>query len=242
MSQILRRGDCFELMIDLPDGSIDMILSDPPYGSTQLVWDITVPLPDLWRHYKRVLKPNGVVVLTAIQPFTSLLGASNLEWLKYSWIWKKPHTGQMNCKRMPLKNIEDVLVFYGSQPTYNPQFTKGKPYTMIRKKYNGSECYGSQKIHDTHSNGDRYPMQILEFPRAKKLIHPTQKPVALFEFLIRTYTNEGETVLDTFSGSGTTAIACKNSGRNSICMERDEKYFEEASRRINEYLPGTSDL
>ena len=219
----------------LPDSSIDLILSDPPYGSTQLQWDTVVPLDTLWRHYKRVLKPTGVVVLTAVQPFTSLLGASNLGWLKYSWIWKKPHTGQLNCKRMPLKNIEDVLVFYGSQPTYNPQFTKGKAYTMIRKKYRGSECYGSQKIHDTHSNGDRYPMQILEFPRAKNPIHPTQKPVELFEFLIRTYTNAGDTVLDTFAGAGTTAIAAMNSGRNSICMELDEKYYRDSVVRVENH-------
>jgi site-specific DNA-methyltransferase (adenine-specific) len=148
----------------------------------------------------------GAVVLTATQPFTSALGASNIGHLRYSWIWNKPHTGQLNAKRMPLKDIEDILVFYDKPPTYNPQFTYAEPYTVKRKGYTGNESYGAQRDHDTVSDGRRYPKQILKFAE-RGGFHPTQKPVALLEYLIRTYTDEGQTVLDNTMGSGSTGCS-----------------------------------
>lgn len=229
----LMRGDCLERMREIPDGSVDMVLTDPPYGTTACKWDSVIPLPEMWEHLKRVIKPNGAIVMTATQPFSSALGASNLKGLKYSWTWKKPHTGQLNAKRMPLKNVEDVLVFYGSQPTYNPQWGAGVPYTAARKNYQDHECYGAQRDHTTVNDGRRCPMQIIEFSNRKdKNLHPTQKPVALMEYLIKTYTNEGETVLDFTMGSGSTGVACMQTGRNFIGIERDEKYFTIAATRV----------
>ena len=230
----LLHGDCLERMAEIPDGSVDMVLTDPPYGTTACKWDAVIPFEPMWAEVKRVLKPNGAAVFTATQPFSSALGASNLPWLRYSWSWHKAHTGQLNAKRMPLKNIEDVLVFYLNQPTYNPQFGAGEPYTVRRKGYKGSECYGSQVDHDTVSDGRRYPMQDLHFRNKESggNIHPTQKPVALMEYMIRTYTNEGEVVLDFTMGSGTTGVACVNTKRFFIGVERDEKYFNIAKARI----------
>lgn len=225
-------GDCLELMKNIPDKSIDMILSDLPYKVTQCEWDSALPLDLLWIQYKRIIKKNGAIVLTAIPPFNAILASHNIKNFKYSWYWKKTHTGQLNAKRMPLKNVEEILVFYEKQPTYNPQFSNGTPYICERKNYKGSECYGKQKDHSTISNGIRYPMQILEFAREKERLHPTQKPVPLLEYLIRTYTNEGETVLDNCMGSGSTGVACVNTGRNFIGMELDEKYFQIAKERI----------
>ena len=189
----------------------------------------------MWEQLKRVTKKNGAIVLFGSQPFTSALVMSNIKMFKYCWYWKKPHTGQLNCKKMPLKNIEEVCIFQNAIK-YNPQFADGKPYILERKKYKGSECYGKQTDHKTISNGKRYPKQILEFSEGKKL-HPTQKPVALTEYLIKTYTNEGETVLDFTMGSGTTGVACKNLNRNFIGIELDETYFNIAKKRINEQTP-----
>lgn len=235
MSVELMQGDCLERMGEIPDGSVDMVLADPPYGTTACKWDSIIPLEPMWEHLKRVIKPNGAIVMTASQPFTSILGASNIEWLRYSWIWKKPHTGQLNAKRMPLKNIEDVLVFYAKQPTYNQQRKAGTPYTVKRRGYTGSECYGAQRDHDTVNTGGRCPTQIIEFSnRTGKSVHPTQKPVALMEYLIKTYTNEGETVLDFTMGSGTTGVAAANLNRKFIGIELDADYFKIASNRINE--------
>jgi len=219
-------------MLEISDSSIDMVLTDPPYGTTACKWDSIIPLGPMWEHLKRVIKPNGAIVMTASQPFTSKLGASNIEWLKYSWIWNKPHTGQLNSKRMPLKDIEDVLVFYAKQPTYNPQFTYAEPYTINRKGYKGSDCYGAQADHSTVSDGRRYPKQILKYSEGNN-VHPTQKPVALMEYLIKTYTHEGETVLDFAMGSGTTGVACKRLNRGFIGIELDGKYFDIAEGRIN---------
>lgn len=196
-------GDCLEIMPYFPDKSVDMILCDLPYGTTACKWDTIIPFEPLWEQYKRIIKKNGALVLTASQPFTSALVMSNPKWFKYCWYWKKPHTGQLNCKKMPLKNVEEVCIFQ-EVISYNPQFTHGEPYTINRKNYKGSECYGSQTDHTTESNGDRYPKQILDFAEGNK-IHPTQKPVALFEYLIKTYTNPGNVVLDNCAGSGTTA-------------------------------------
>jgi len=152
--------------------------------------------------------------------------------LRYSWYWHKPHTGQLNAKKMPLKNVEEIMVFYSEQPTYNPQFAMGTPYVVSRKNYKGSECYGSQRDHATVSDGRRYPTQILDYKVEGKRIHPTQKPLALCEYLIKTYTNPGEVVLDNCMGSGTTCLAAKNSGRNYIGFELNEEYFEIARQRL----------
>lgn len=228
----LIEGDCLDEMALLPASSIDMILCDLPYGTTQNAWDSAIPFAPLWAAYWRVLKQNGAVVLTATQPFSSALGASCLQHLRYSWSWLKPHTGQLNAKRMPLKNVEDVLVFYREQPTYNPQWREGAAYTVKRKGYVGNESYGKQRDHDTVSDGRRYPMQDLRFGADKNRLHPTQKPVALFEYLIKTYTNEGDTVLDNCAGSGTTGIAARNTGRNAILIEKDPAYYEVIERRL----------
>lgn len=228
---VLMQGDCLEAMWLIPEDSVDMILCDPPYGTTQNRWDSVIPFEPLWSHYWRVLKSNGAVVLTAAQPFTSALVMSQPDAFKYQWVWVKPHTGQLNAKKQPLRNVEDVLVFCKGQTAYNPQMTDGKPYAVHRKGYKGSGSYGAQTDHSTVSDGKRYPKQTLEFSERGGL-HPTQKPVALMEYLIRTYTNEGDTVLDNCMGSGTTGVACKNTGRNFIGIERDPEYFRIASDRI----------
>ena len=225
-------GDCLEKMKDIPDGSVDMVLTDPPYGTTACKWDTVIPLEPMWEQLKRVIKPNGAIVMTASQPFTTTLIASNMKMFKYCWYWEKPHTGQLNCKKMPLKNIEEVCIFQDSI-SYNPQFTKGKPYTLKRKNYKGSDCYGKQIDHTTISNGKRYPKQILKFSEGNK-VHPTQKPVALMEYLIKTYTNEGDLVLDFACGSGTTCVACVNTGRNYIGIEKVQKYVDITRQRIAE--------
>jgi len=230
----LMHGDCLELMAQIPDGSVDMILCDLPYGTTACKWDSVIPFEPLWAHYKRLIKKNGAIVLTAQSPFDKALGASNMPMLRYEWIWQKEAgTGFMNAKRAPLKDHENVLVFYRECPTYNPQMRTGfKPY--ICKKGGDSENYGSGNSVGivTVNSGDRYPLTVIEFPRDKNKIHPTQKPVALMEYLIRTYTNEGETVLDNCMGSGTTGVACINTGRNFIGIEKDAGYFAIAKARI----------
>lgn len=234
------QGDCLDLLKSVPDFSVDLVLADPPYGTTQCKWDSIIDLELMWAELKRIIKPRGVIVMTATQTFSSLLGSSNIEMLRYSWSWKKPHTGQLNAKRMPLKNIEDIMVFYSRQPTYNQQRGVGEPYTVKRKGYVGSECHGAQRDHDTVNAGGRCPTQLLEFSNRKgKNSHPTQKPVALMEYLIKTYTNEGEAVLDFCMGSGTTGVAAKNLNREFIGIELDEKYFNIARERIN--LPTTKE-
>lgn len=217
-------------MKGVPDKSVDMILCDLPYGTTRNKWDSIIPLESLWDQYKRVIKDNGAILLTAQTPFDKVLGVSNLKMLKYEWIWNKSSgTGHLNAKKMPMKNHENVLVFYKKLPTYNPQMTKGKPYTQ--KSGRASSNYNPQERVITINEGLRYPLTIQRFNNEKGL-HPTQKPVALFEYLIKTYTNEGETVLDNCMGSGTTGVACKNLNRNFIGMELDETYFEIAKNRI----------
>ena len=224
--------DCLEGMKRIPDKSVDMILCDLPYGTTRNKWDSIIPLEPLWEQYERVIKDNGAIVLTAQTPFDKVLGVSNLKHLKYEWIWQKTEaTGFLNAKKMPLKNHENVLVFYKKQPTYNPQFTVGKPYSY-KKDSISSDNYGDSKGTDLIVNdGSRHPLTVQVFKKDKGL-HPTQKPVALFEYLIRTYTNENETILDNCMGSGTTAIACINTNRNFIGFELDETYFNLANERI----------
>lgn len=222
-------GDCLERMKEIPSGSVDMVLCDLPYGTTQNKWDSVIPLEPLWKEYKRICK--GAVVLTAAQPFTSILVCNNLAEFKYQWVWQKEAgTGLLNAKKQPLRDHEDILVFYKSQPVYNPQFTSGKPYTC--KKGGETSNYNPSGVVVTVNEGTRYPKTVQFFKRDNVKIHPTQKPVALMEYLIRTYTNEGDTVLDNTMGSGTTGVACVNTGRNFIGIERDPGYFSIAEKRI----------
>lgn len=242
MLSYIKQGDCLELMKEIPDGSVDMILCDLPFQVTQNKWDKLIDTQTLWREYNRVIKHNGAILLFAIPPFSSIISNEAIYMFRYSWYWHKPHTGQLNAKRMPLKNVEEILVFYHKQPTYNPQFSIGEPYTVNRKNYKGSSCYGSQKDHSTVNNGFRYPTQILDFKVEQgggcKRLHPTQKPIALCEYLIKTYTNEGEVVLDNCMGSGTTCIAAINTNRKYIGFELNQDYFEIAQRRIEEASHG----
>jgi site-specific DNA-methyltransferase (adenine-specific) len=238
-------GDCFDLMAKLPEASVDMVLCDLPYGTTQNKWDSVLPLDRLWAEYWRVCKPNAAVVLTAAQPFTSALVMSQAKAFKYDWIWRKPKgTGHLNAKKMPMRDKEDVLVFYRQQCIYNPQMTEGTPYKdKAGKDHAGTgsmtDNYGSYTNFRNDNDGKRYPKQVQEFPVVERgTIHPTEKPVALFEYLIRTYTNEGDTVLDNTAGSGTTAIAAENAGRKWICIERDEEYAGKAMERIQHHCSG----
>lgn len=233
-------GDCLELMKDLPDGSVDMVLCDLPYGTTNCAWDICIPLEPLWDQYERIVKPNGAIVLFAQTPFDKVLGCSNLPMLRYEWVWEKTQaTGHFNAKKAPMKAHENLLVFYKKQPTYNPQKTTGhKPvnsYTKRKEVVNKTQVYGKVKV-DVSGGGntDRYPRSIQTFASDKQRMsyHPTQKPVALCEYLIKTYTNENEVVLDNTMGSGTAGEACVNTNRKFIGMENDEVSFQIAKYRI----------
>ena len=234
-------GDCLEVMKGIPDKSIDMILCDLPYGTTACKWDTVIPFEPLWAHYRRVIKDNGAIVLTASQPFTSALIMSNPKLFKYELIWEKEQgTGQLNAKKMPLKKHESILIFSKAKlgnSTYNPQFTYGKPYSRndIGKVNNTKEkVYGVSNGYEAHDITTRYPTSIIRFNMVKtKGQHPTQKPVALFEYLIKTYTNEGDLVLDNCAGSGTTGVACKNTNRNYILIEKEPEYIDIINKRLN---------
>jgi DNA modification methylase len=232
----LMLGDCLERMKEIESGSVDMILTDPPYGTTACKWDSIIDLPLMWEQIKRIIKLNGVIVMTASQPFTSVLTCSNLSMFRYDIIYDKPNgTGFFNAKKMPLRNHESILVFYKKLPTYNPQMTHGHERKTAGKKGVNSECYGKTITKSHYDSTSRYPRSIQKFSsdKQKSKLHPTQKPVALMEYLIKTYTNEGETVLDFTMGSGTTGVACVNTGRDFIGIEMDEGYFEIAKKRIN---------
>ena len=238
----LFNGNCLEIMRDIPDKSIDMILCDLPYGKTRNKWDSIISLDKLWEQYNRIIKDNGAIALFAQTPFDKVLGVSNLKMLKYEWIWEKEQgTGFLNAKKMPLKNHENILIFYKKPPIYNPQMKKGKPYTLERNTF--SVNYGKQvDMVRTENTGERYPLTILKFKRDKEKLHPTQKPVALLEYLIKTYTNEGELVLDNCMGSGSTAIACLNTNRKFIGIELDENYYNIAFNRIFNILHETNNI
>jgi DNA modification methylase len=234
MSVSLYQGDCLEIMPTLRASSVDMVLCDLPYGTTRNKWDSVLPLPALWGAYARLAKKAAALLFTAQTPFDKVLGASNLSALRYEWVWQKNvATGFLNAKKMPLKCHENVLVFYAELPTYNPQFTPGKSYVQKRSgRDDTGENYGTIKERtDTVSDGKRYPKTVIAFNREIGL-YPTQKPVALMEYLIRTYTNPGDTVLDNCMGSGTTGVACVNTGRSFIGIEKDPGYFTAASARI----------
>ena len=238
MSNInLYQGDCLEVMKEIKDKSIDMILCDLPYGMTKCKWDVIIPFEDLWEQYNRVIKDNGAIVLFGSEPFSSKLRISNLRMYKYDWIWKKTKAqGFLNSKKMPLKDYENICVFYKRLPVYNPQgIIYGNFQNDRKSKYiKGEDIYGKEKEFGI-SHMSNFPKQIIEFsnPSGKGQLHPTQKPVELLEYLIKTYTNENDLVLDNCMGSGSTGVACKNLNRNFIGIELDENYFNIAKERID---------
>jgi len=239
MSIKLYQGDCLELMKDIPDGSVDMILCDLPYGATRNLWDREIDMCLLWQEYSRIIKECGAIVLFGQGMFTADLMKSNPKMWRYNLIWEKTHpTGFLNANRMPLRLHEDILIFYKKQPTYNPQKSNGHtPVHAYTKHTSDGTNYGATKVGISGGGStERFPTSILRFKSDKQTeaYHPTQKPVALLEYLILTYTNEGETVLDNCMGSGSTGVACVNTERNFIGMELDQKYFEIAKRRIEE--------
>lgn len=238
----LMKGDCLEMMKLIPDGSVDMVLCDLPYGTTQNKWDCPIELLKLWPEYWRVCKPDAAVVLTAQAPFDKVLGCSQLGHLKYEWIWEKSHaTGHLNATKCPMKAHENILVFYKRQPTYIPIKTQGHKRKTATKRVDLTETYGKQAFDAlTYDSTERYPRSVLQFQsdKQKSKLHPTQKPVALMEYLIRTYTNGGDTVLDNTMGSGTTGVAAVNTGRKFIGIERDDKYFAIAQKRIEDAMYG----
>ncbi|MDC5100189.1 site-specific DNA-methyltransferase [Acinetobacter baumannii] len=234
----LGHGDCLELMKSIPDNSIDSIVTDPPYGTTQCKWDSVIPFEPMWTELKRVIKPNGAIVLFGGEPFSSMLRCSNLNMFKYDWIWKKPQgTGFLNTKKQPLRDAEAISVFYEKQAYYNPQMGTGKPYKYSHNKESSSKIvYGEYGTNIRESSGKRYPKTIIEFNNKdskEQGLHPTQKPVALLEYLIKTYTQEGETVLDFTMGSGSTGVAALNTNRKFIGIELDDNYFNIAKERIS---------
>jgi len=239
-------GDCLEMMKSIPDVSIDMILCDLPYGTTACKWDVIIPFDKLWKQYERIVKPNGAIVLFSSEPFSSYLRLSNIKYYRYDIIWdKETGNGSVLCSKRPLKQFEKINIFYGKQPFYNPQMTSRdkskyrKPRDMKNWEGEVNETMLLKRVNQSKYNElEMYPTDILKFNcKSKELntkhkIHPTQKPLDLFEWLIKTYTRENETVLDNCAGSGTTAIACINTNRNYILIEKEEKYFDIINERI----------
>jgi len=246
----LIHGDCLEILPTLTE-QVDAIITDLPYGTTACKWDIIIPFEPMWEQVRRVLKPRGVFVTTASQPFTSLLICSNLEWFKYEWIWNKiDPSGALNVKVMPLKQHENILVFCEGKTVYNRQFTKKpkinqrpnrKNNAIKRGEFAEQGIYGAHKkiMSDEYDTTRTNPKSIIVISHSitkRSATHPTQKPVALYEYLIRTYTNEGDTILDIAAGSGTTGEAAIKTNRNCILIEKEEKYFSIAQRRIKDAL------
>ena len=228
----LYHGDCLVEMDEIEDDSVDAIIADLPYGTTACRWDTRIPLEPLWAHYKRIIKPRGAIVLFGSQPFTSALVMGNLEWFRCEWIWCKSNGGGfLNANRYPLKRHENIIVFADALPIYNPQMTEGKPYRCTSAA--AGETTFDQAVAGwvTENEGDRYPLSFQYFKNETGL-HPTQKPVALLEYLVKTYTNPGELVLDNVMGSGTTGVACINTGRRFIGIELEKEYFDIAQERI----------
>jgi len=241
---MLYHGDCLDIMPTLPDQSIDLILTDPPYGTTACKWDSIIPFEPMWTQLKRLIKPRGAIVLFGSQPFTSALVMSNVEWFKYEWVWEKEQgVNHLNAKIQPLKSHENISVFGNGTTTFYRQIEKGTSY-KTKKSGNvvrNGKVYGHAYGYSIKNNGTRNPKTILRF-NTERGLHPTQKPVALMEYLIKTYTNEGETVLDFTMGSGTTGVACANTGREFIGIELDAGYFEIATKRINEAITAPKQL
>ena len=240
-------GDCLEILPTLADNSVDMVLVDLPYGTTACKWDSVIPLDKLWEQYNRICKEDGAMVLTAAQPFTTFLAASNLDNFRYEWIWEKNKaTGHLNAKKMPMKCHEHVLIFYRKLPVYNPQMTDGhKPMNAVSPKNNVpapkvKRNYNHIENHLGNPGGStiRYPRDVLHFPVTNnddpKKFHPTQKPIPMIEYFIKTYTNPGEVVLDNCMGSGSTCIAAENLGRKFVGIEMTEEYYKKANEWIKE--------
>jgi site-specific DNA-methyltransferase (adenine-specific) len=239
-------ADCFDVFPFIDDKSIDAIICDLPYGTTACKWDSILPLDKLWEQYKRILKDDGCVILTASQPFTSVLTCSNLKWFKYEWIWKKTrYSGNLNATRMPLKAHESILIFAKGKTKYYPLKTEAPEHLIDKRKtinpsivkdggaYNGSKGFVNIRKKD---DGTRYPISVQEFKNPNNnSLHPTQKPVELMEYLIKTYTNENEMVLDNTMGSGTTGLACLKTNRQFIGIEKEKQYYDVAVRRLSEY-------
>jgi DNA modification methylase len=248
----IHNGDCLEVMKSIPDGSIDAIITDPPYGTTACKWDSVIPFDLMWEQLNRIIKPNGAIVLFGSEPFSSALRMSNIKNYKYDWIWDKVNSGNMlNCKKQPLRVVENISVF--NSKIYNPimiddgiEKAKQRLSKKPKKQFKKTELTGDyrQKTRDEYtleSQRFSYPKNLLRYNKianecnSRSRLHPTQKPLSLMEYLIRTYTNEGETVLDFTMGSGTTMVACQNTNRNGIGIELDKDYFEIAKKRIKEY-------
>lgn len=230
----LHHGECLDVMATLPDGCVDMVLCDLPYGTTQNKWDSVIPLDHLWREYRRVCK--GAIVLTATQPFSSALVVSNLKIFKYEWVWRKSRvTGVLNAKRQPLRCHESVLVFCEGAPPYNAQGLQHKG--TLTQQGGSSSNYGSRSSVDYVQEFTNWPRSVLDIPSVGGTVHPTQKPVALMEYMVKTYTNPGDVVLDNTMGSGTTGVACMNTGRGFIGIELDDEYFQIAKSRIEAAIP-----
>jgi len=234
----LRKGECLEIMKSIPSGSIDAIITDPPYGTTACKWDSVIPFEPMWEQLNRIIKPNGAIVLFGSEPFSSALRMSNIKNYKYDITWNKVSiTNPMLAKKQPLRCLENILLFYKKQPTYNPQMQQGKKWHRGGKKEHKTGSLGNSTLFNNGSDKTnlKYPKNLIEFSNANKMnnLHPTQKPILLMEYLIRTYTNENETVLDFTMGSGSTGVAAKNLNRGFIGIEQDEKYFDIAQERIN---------
>ena len=239
----LIKGDCLIEMQNIPDKSIDMICADLPYGTTACKWDVVIPFEPLWAQYKRIIKDNGAIVLMCGEPFTSQLINSNLHMFKYKWIWDKKFAGNfVTANKRPLNTFEEIVVFYNNQPTYNPQKTKRDKPIISGKRCHPRNRTGTEENvtykAEKKTYDDKHPTTIISIPRqiGKGTSHPTEKPIELMEYLIKTYTNEGETVLDNTCGSGSTGVAAVNTNRNFIGIEMDDKYFEIAKNRIEQTI------
>ena len=237
MSYEIFNEDCLEGMKRIPDGSVDMILTDLPYGITDCAFDVRIPFEPMWEHFKRVTKRNAAIVLFSQMPFGAELIMSNRKMFRYEWIWEKSlGVGFLNAKKMPLRCHENILVFYRQLPTYNPQFTQGKPY---KQTFKGSSNYGKHEPANKQSDGNYYPRDVVYYTSTmgfEENFSPQQKPVDLLEYLIKTYTNEGETVLDATMGSGSTGVACMNTGRNFIGFEKEKNFYDISQKRIDEAI------
>lgn len=245
----LWHGDCLELMKNIPDGSVDLVLTDPPYGTTACKWDSVIPFEPMWEQLNRIIKPNGAICLFGSEPFSSALRMSNIKYFKYDWYWNKSKSGNfMNANKQPHKKVEVISVFYKKQPTYNPQKIKNpkgieKRMLTENKSRQKMVFVGQVSTSKEITQAGKYyeadkllPSCVIKFNNENKPIHPTQKPIALLEYLIRTYTNEGETVLDFTMGSGSTGVACVNTKRHFIGIELDEGYFNIAKERIEKSI------
>ena len=238
----LVNGDCLDVMLKIESESVDLILCDLPYGVTKNKWDVIIPFEKLWEHYNRIIKTNGAIVLFASQPFTTMLISSNMKYFRYCLVWEKNKFSDfLNANRKPMKTNEDICIFYKKQPTYNIQYWYSTPYERwnTQKAVDKQSNYGKHKENVAKSDGKRLPTTVLKFNRVERPSHPTQKPVDLLEWLIKSYSNEGETVLDNCMGVGSTGIAAKKTNRNFIGIELDDTYYNQAVEFIQKQEPET---